>query len=254
MTDRPFGGINETDLHAYVDGELSAERATDVERWLAENPADAARVRAWRTANRAIGTLHAEVLNLPVPARLNPAVIAAGHRRRLLRMAAGVLLFMAGIGTGWMGNRLLAGSPAEQDLASRAISAHRVYTVEVRHAVEVAAADETHLISWLSKRLDHELRAPDLTASGFKLVGGRMLPNNGKPAAQFMYEDGGGRRLTMYVARCQPNVVTAFRYQRQEGVGAFYWMDGAVGYAVIGEGEREALYTLASVVYEQLER
>jgi anti-sigma factor RsiW len=149
---------------------------------------------------------------------------------------------------------LVSGGADEEELASRGISAHRVYTVEVRHAVEVTAAEEAHLTSWLSKRLDHQLKAPDLTSAGFRLVGGRMLPNNGKPAAQFMYEDGSGRRLTLYVARCQPNRVTAFRYERQDGVGAFYWMDGSIGYAVIGDGEREALHTVASAVYDQVDR
>lgn len=254
MNERPLGSVSETDLHAFIDGELSVDRAAEIERWLAENPADAARVRSWRTVNRAIGTLCADVASQPIPARLTPGVIAAGRRRHLSRLAAGIVLFMAGIGAGWGAKGLMGGDAEELTLASRAISAHRVYTAEVRHAVEVAAADETHLISWLSKRLDHPLKAPDLMDAGFRLIGGRMLPNNGKPAAQFMYEDGSGRRLTLYVARCQPNRVTAFRYERQEGIGAFYWMDGPVAYAVSAESERESLHMLANAVYEQVER
>ncbi len=254
MNDRPLGSVTDADLHAYVDGELPAARAAEIERWLIENPADAARVRAWRTVNRALGTLHADIVNQPIPVRLNPKAIASGRRRHLWRMAAGIVLFMVGIGAGWGAKDLVGGDAEEQSLASRAISAHRVYSVEVRHAVEVAAAEEAHLVSWLSKRLDHQLRAPDLMNAGFHLIGGRMLPNNGKPAAQFMYEDGSGRRLTLYVARCQPNRVTAFRYEQQDGIGAFYWMDGPIAYAVSAESGRESLHMLANVVYEQVER
>jgi hypothetical protein len=35
---------------------------------------------------------------------------------------------------------------------------------------------EAHLIQWLSKRLGRQLIAPDLTAGGFQLMGGRLLP------------------------------------------------------------------------------
>lgn len=254
MNDRPLGSVTDADLHAYVDGELPSARAVDIERWLTENPADAARVRVWRTVNRTLGTLHADVLHQQIPARLNPYALAAGRRRYLLRLAAGIVLFLAGIGAGWGAKEVMGGDAEAQTLASRAISAHRVYSAEVRHAVEVAAAEEAHLISWLSKRLDHQLKAPDLTTAGFRLIGGRMLPNNGKPAAHFMYEDGSGRRLTLYVARCQPNRVTAFRYEQQEGIGAYYWMDGPVAYAVSAESGRESLHMLANAVYEQVER
>ncbi len=254
MNDRSLKGVSETDLHAFIDGELSADRAAEIERWLAENPADAARVRAWRTVDRAIGTLYADVANQPIPSRLTPSVIASGRHRHLLRLAAGIVLFVAGIGAGWGAKDVFVGDAEDESLVSRAISAHRVYTVEVRHAVEVAAAEEAHLVSWLSKRLDHQLKAPDLLHTGFRFIGGRMLPNNGKPAAQFMYEDGSGRRLTLYVARSQPNRVTAFRYERQDGIGAFYWMDGPVAYAVSAESERDSLHVLASAVYEQVER
>ena len=40
--------ISEDELHAYVDGELPAERRGAVEAWLASHPDDAARVAAWR--------------------------------------------------------------------------------------------------------------------------------------------------------------------------------------------------------------
>ena len=40
--------ISEDELHAYVDGELPADRRGAVEAWLASHAEDAARVAAWR--------------------------------------------------------------------------------------------------------------------------------------------------------------------------------------------------------------
>ena len=40
--------VTEEELHAYVDGELAADRQRTVEAWLASHPEDAARVAQWR--------------------------------------------------------------------------------------------------------------------------------------------------------------------------------------------------------------
>ena len=73
--------------------------------------------------------------------------------------------------------------------AQRADVAYAVYTPEQRHPVEVAASEEEHLISWLSKRLNRPLSVPSLQEYGYSLVGGRLLPGEAGPAAQFMYEN-----------------------------------------------------------------
>jgi len=85
------------------------------------------------------------------------------------------------------------------------------------HAVKVKAAEEKHLVAWLSKRLGHVVRSPGLTEAGCELVGERLLP-----AAQLMYEDGGGRRVTLYVRRGHPDTDSTFRLVSEDGVGEFY--------------------------------
>src|SRR5204863_1436 len=81
-------------------------------------------------------------------------------------------------------------------LARRAAVAHAVYSPEVRHPVEVGADDEQHLLTWLSKRLGAKVRAPKLDEVGMSLVGGRLLPGDSGPVAQFMYQSQNGRRAT----------------------------------------------------------
>lgn len=122
-----------------------------------------------------------------------------------------------------------------------------------RHPVEVAAAEEAHLVAWLSKRLGAELKPPHLSGQGFELVGGRLLPGEAGPVAQFMYQDARGQRLTLYVQRdAQDSSETAFRYANESGIGVFYWLDGRFGYALSAEMQKSELLRIATVVHRQL--
>jgi anti-sigma factor RsiW len=123
---------------------------------------------------------------------------------------------------------------------------------EVRHPVEVRA-DEEHLIRWLTRRVGAPIRAPSLAEQGWKLMGGRLLPDIDVPAAQFMYEDGRGRRLTLYIRKETGLNNTSFQFAERDGFGSFYWIDKPLAYALAGRLERDELMSLANTVYAQLE-
>jgi len=139
-------------------------------------------------------------------------------------------------------------------LPIRAARAHMVYSPEVRHPVEVEAKEQEHLVKWLSKRLDMQLRVPLLTGEGFELLGGRLLPGVDGPVAQFMYQDPTGKRLTLYVTKPHKgDELTAFRFAQEGKVSVFYWIDRDCGYALSGELDKTQLARVASSVYRQLE-
>ena len=100
--------------------------------------------------------------------------------------------------------------------------------------------------------LQAHVAAPDLSAAGYELVGGRLLPAVAGPAAQFMYETMAGERLTLYVRTSSGGRETAFRFVEDDGISAFYWLDGPLGYALIAANPRDALLPVARTVYEQL--
>jgi len=78
------------------------------------------------------------------------------------------------------------------------------------------------------------------------------IPPQG-PVAQFMYQDAKGQRLTIYVSSQKGETAdTAFRFAQEGRVSVFYWIDRHYGYALSGEMGREALLSLANVVYKQL--
>jgi anti-sigma factor RsiW len=85
-------------------------------------------------------------------------------------------------------------------------------------------------------------------------MGGRLLPDQqGLPAAQFMYEDNTGRRLTLYVRKETGLNNTSFRFHERDGFSSFYWIDRPLAYALSGRLSREELLGLADTVYAQLE-
>jgi len=271
---RPAPLPTDDELHALVDGQLAPERRAEVEDAVARDPALAARVAAWRVQRDALRRLHGELLGEPVPAplmgaldRSQPRQARHGHWMRWGGMAAGVLVAFA---AGWLGNAQwsmhraaaapLARAPAMREFVHDASIAHAVYAPEKRHPVEVAASEQQHLVQWLSKRLDRPLKVPDLTAMGYALVGGRLLPGENGARAQFMFEDSAGERITLYIGTLDSQAAagtgaareTAFRFASEGPVPSFYWIDQGFGYAVAGKLPREVLLKLATLAYRDL--
>lgn len=253
MDDRKLP-VTEEELHALVDGELAVDRQADVEAWLAAHPQDAEQVAQWRAQATLIRARYAGVADEPVPARFDLDRLARPRRGwQAVVAAAAVALFVVGGATGWLGRGLWDGAPAAKRMAAEAIDAHKLYSVEVRHPVEVPGAEAAHLVQWLSRRLGHELRAPDLTPLGLRLVGGRLLPGPNGAAAFFMYEGPSGERFTLYCSRAKAPE-TALRYRDAGQVAAFYWIEGDLGYAVSGPSDRGRLQEVAETAYEQIDR
>ena len=245
--------VTEADLHAYVDGVLPTGRMAEVERYLAERPEEAARIAAYREHIEAIRRAFAPVLDEPVPDTIS--VRRTHWARPVVRYAAAVVvsLVIGGV-AGWQLHAYDSEKRVETTAwARRAAIAHVIYSPEVRHPVEVGADQEAHLVSWLSKRLGAPLKVPYLGSLGYTLVGGRLLPGDRGPVAQFMYQDGKGQRLTLYV-RINPDEggETAFRFAQERGVGVFYWLDRKLGYALSGEIEKSELLRIATAVHQQL--
>jgi anti-sigma factor RsiW len=245
--------VTADELHAYVDGEIAADRRAAVEAWLASHPEDAAHIAAWRAQAEAIRARYGAVASEPVPARFDLDRLArAGRSWRTVAAAAAALAFLVGAVAGWVAHSASAAAPSPLDvLNAEALSAHRLYIAEVRHPIEVRAAEQ-HLLPWLSKRVGYALRAPDLESFSLKLLGGRLLPGPIGPAALFMYESPTGERYTFYCSR-SPAPRTALRYHVAEGIAAVQWVESDIGFVVSGPADRERLIRIAQAAYEQME-
>ena len=288
----PLSPVTEADLHAWVDGQLSAERAREVDDYLAVRPDEAERLEAYRAQQRELHALYDPVLDEPLPQRVLHAArarpqrvvqrISEALRRRphriAGRIAAGLVIALAGGIVGWSlrgsvapevaaasaahGGANPAVSAQSSTFAQRAAIAHAVYSPEVRRAVEVSAEHEDQLVTWLSKRMGASMKPPHLQALGYALEGGRLLPGGQGPVAQFMYRDPAGARLTLYVsnevaaagapAKAARNADTAFRFAQEGTVNVFYWVEGPFGYALSSAASRDELARVSGEVYRQL--
>lgn len=262
--------ITEDELHALVDGRLPADAAAALRERLVANPQAQATVDAWQGQRAALRGMYAQTDDLPLP----PSLVAAAQRAQRVHdrtvqwwrwggMAASVLL---AFGMGWFASAQWRGAHGEgamarfepaRQFAQQAALAHAVFQPEVRHPVEVTAAQQEHLVQWLSKRLGRPLKVPVLSAQGYELMGGRLLPGEGGARAQFMYQNSAGQRLTLYLGALDAVAggatrETAFRFLDDGPVPGFYWVDQGFGYAIAGQLPRAALQDLATAVYRQL--
>ncbi|MGF6262176.1 anti-sigma factor RsiW [Paraburkholderia youngii] len=275
-------------LSAYVDGELTDEQRAAVETQLRQHPQAAARVAAWRAQKAALRALcgvpgsdawqaqaghgadfeqqaaesgerrytgsqpaEAEEPAFIVVRRARPWWQRVGLAACWLVAGAGLALVLGPLaprlsGGAWSG---FGGQPP--GFAQRADVAYAVYSPERRHPVEVAASEEAHLIAWLSKRLNRPLSVPSLQEYGYSLVGGRLLPGEAGPAAQFMYENQDGARLTLYVTGVTRDE-TEFRLFRDGNRRTFYWISDRMGYALSGAIAEGKLREIAIDVCSEL--
>jgi anti-sigma factor RsiW len=256
------GPVHEDELQARLDGRLPIERAEAVEGYFEAHPETRERWSQYAEQRQALRAAFAAQTGGPVPARLRVAHLLAQQRRRrtrqLARVAAAIgFLIVGGIG-GWTARGVLPGLTLSNSAAlasavsDEAITAHQTFSVETRHPVEVGASEEAHLVQWLSKRLGHRVIAPDISALGFRLMGGRLLPAaEGGPAALFMYEDGKGTRLSCYYLSGEVGGQTEFKYREQNGTSAFYWVEDGLAYAIAANADRDLLLKVAEIVYQQ---
>jgi len=249
------------DLHAYADGQLSPERAAQVGDALEREPALAARLTEIRQQSVMLRAALDPWLDEALPRELVDAAKPprSWRVRRVRRvwpvivLAAAASLFI-GIGLGWQfRSEMLEQTGTLVTFPRQAAFTHALYAADANRPVEIWANEEERMVRWLSKRLSFPLRAPNLNEVGFALVGGRLVAGNEKPGALFMYENADKQRISLFVRKDDEGTrETAFRYAYEDGVGVFYWIDDACGYALSGKLERAQLLSIARLVYGQL--
>jgi len=265
MTDRR---VDDSELHALVDGELDAARQAEAEAWLSENPEAAGRVARYRAQNAGLHALFDDVLDEELPPALAGALAGRPRRQWLPRgaaIAAGVALLLTGAVAGWVlrgempvggdnATQVAAAPPIDtQELMVRAAMAHLVNSDDDMRLA--ATGDGEEIGEYISTRMGEKVRVPQLASLGYRLVGSRVLPDTGGPAAQFVFEDADHMRVTLYVRSEAANGVD-ITYALADDLSMFYWNDSKHSYALVRDVEdkagRENLLKAAKAVYRQL--
>jgi len=246
--------VSEDDLHAYVDGFLNQDDRQRVERYLQENPEAAARIEGWQKCCEQLKRGLAHKAREPVPSQLNVrhlAQIRAARAWNPRSVAAGIALaLMVGSGAGWIAR----GTDAPRgltSLAQQAAVAQRVFVAD-RQSRSFDPAMQAEHVGWIG-RLGRDISAPDLSQSGYKLVGGRLIATEQGSAPMFTYENGSGDKICIFV-RLMVGVDenASMRAVNTEGLSGYAWSHDGVGFGVFSERQDPKLHDLSNVVRDQM--
>jgi anti-sigma factor RsiW len=247
----PIAPIGDDDLQAWADRRMPLDRRDAIEAYLAAHPEVVTRMARYAVHDAGLTAALQPKFEEPIPARLRIETLLAGRRSRMtahLARAAGLLL-MTGLGAaaGWIGHSWTTEGTQLRAATVNAVAAYETYTVEARHPVEVRADEGAHLVQWISNRLERPITPPDLSPLGWRLMGGRVLPTAHAPAAQMMYDDDHGTRLTVYL---QPMDIDGeeFRYSQQGDIRTIVWAERRLALVVTGKVTQARLMAVAQRV------
>lgn len=257
MNDEP---VTDAELQAYVDGHLPSAREPAVRAWLVAQPEEARRIAAYRAQADALRQALDSITDEPVPARLDLRL--QGRRpprwaalRPAAAAACAAALLLAGGAGGWaLRGQALPPQTGTAALAREAVSSYAVYASDMARPVELAAAQRGALDSWFSQRLARPIRAPDLAAAGLKLIGGRLVATQHGAAALYLYQDGTGRRLAVYLRPMEVEQNDRMQPRREGPIAGWTWADAGLGFGVFGTAPETDLHGAANMVRSQLKR
>lgn len=255
MTTRP---IAEDDLNAYLDDALDAERRTEVVAYLDTHPEVAQKIAAYRAERDLLRTAFAPIVEEPLPPQLSLARMIEARRRpartpRWAMAAAAVLLLGIGAAGGWSLRGLgAAPSAGLQALGREAAASYAVFAPDQARPVEIRAENRAQLVAWTSRRLGRPVAIPDLAASGYRLMGGRVVATEHGPAALFMYDDDKGNRLVMFARPMASGSDMPMAPHVQDGINGYTWADNGLGYSLVGAVAPGMLHPLADEVRRQI--
>ncbi|HEY0183122.1 MAG TPA: anti-sigma factor [Rhodopila sp.] len=242
MTD-PIRPIQEDDLHAYVDDRLEPARRREVETHLQANPDLRRRVEGWHQQAKALREALVFKLHEPVPSSLHLGRLMEQRAARQWglfstkwRIAAMLLLTLGlGAGAGWTARGTQRMGEVTR-LGREAAAAHSVFTADPTRPIEIGPENRDELVAWIGQKLHHPVNVPDLSAQGYRLVGGRVLSTMIGAAAMLVYDDGHGNRITIFLQPMRSGVAPMQPVNVGE-VNGYAWIDSHMGYGVISDGD-----------------
>lgn len=255
MSSRP---ITEDDLNGFVDQRLDAQRQAEVEAYLEANPDIAQRIAGYRAQHELLRAALMPVAQEPIPPELNVSRMGAerqrprhGLPRWAMALAASLLVCVGGLG-GW---GLRGVNPPVQEgtqaLAREAAASFAVFAPDRTNPVEIRADNRSQLVAWASRQLRRPVAIPDLASSGYRLMGGRIVPTEHGAAALFMYDDDRGSRLVVLTRPMRVQGDAPMARHSQGDVNGWSWADDGLGYSLVGAVAPETLHPIANDVRRQ---
>ena len=250
--------ITEDELHAFVDQRLDATRHGEVETYLKTHPDVEARIARYRQHRDSLRSALAHVVEEPVPPQLNIRHLTEARRPDRgvpwRSLAASVLMLIAGAAGGWTlrgGGSQTSEANGIASLAQEAAYTYNVFGSDPTRPVEFGAADKSQLVSWISSRLGRPITIPDLVASGYRFMGGRLVATPHGPAGLLMFDNDQGGRLAVLV---RPMRIDANAQMSKHAFGnlrGYAWASQGTGFTLISAAPADLLHPIANEVRRQ---
>ncbi len=175
------------EIEQYADGELDAADAADAEAHLRECARCANAVLSVLQMKRALQVMP----RFTPPAALRSRVLALPPRRSNAAwwLAAAAVVALVATGTAFLRAREMA--------AVQLIDLHTTI-VGSANPVDVLSTDRHTVKPWFEGRLPFAVDIPDLSATPFRLIGGRVIYWRGQPGAYLLIGKG-AHRISLFV-------------------------------------------------------
>jgi anti-sigma factor RsiW len=163
-------------------------------------------------------------------------------------------MLIAGAAGGWTlrgGGSQTSEANGIASLAQEAAYTYNVFGSDPTHPVEFGAADKSQLVSWISSRLGRAITIPDLAASGYRFMGGRLVATPHGPAGLLMYDNDQGRRVAMLVRPMTIDANTRMSKHEFGGLRGYAWASQGTGFSLVSAAPADLLHPLADEVRRQ---
>jgi anti-sigma factor RsiW len=241
-------------VDAYLDGELAAADARELEAHLAQC-SECARLQEERLALRA--AIGASVPAFPASdalrARVRAALKAAVHERAPARpglrifwrpLALAASLAAVAVGSWTVSLRFAAGDALADDV----LTSH-VRSLMPGHLTDVLSSDQHTVKPWFNGRLDYSPPVSDFAGRGYPLLGGRLDYVDGRTVAALAY----GRRqhlINVYLWPASRGPRTAPRSRERQGYHLLHWSTPDYTYWVVSDLGWAELHDFARLVQQ----
>src|SRR2546425_11317056 len=231
----------ELQVDAYLDGELAAGDARELETHLAQCP-ECTRFRDRRLELRA--AIVAGVPTFQAPAALRERVRAAARaaaspstrapRRFTARNLWRPLALAASLAAVALGSWTLAQRRAAGEALADDVLASHIRSLMPGHLTDVPSSDQHTVKPWFNGRLDFSPPVYDFAGRGYSLLGGRLDYVNGRPMAALVY----GRRqhvINVFVWPAARGPSGGSSARTQQGYHELHWTTGDYTYWVVSD-------------------
>jgi anti-sigma factor RsiW len=109
------------------------------------------------------------------------------------------------------------------------------------------------LVDWATARMGRKPILPDLSNSGYRLMGGRMISTAHGAGLMLMYDDDRGTRLVMLTRPMLVDQNRPMAPHEQGNVEGWSWASGGMGYSLVGALPADRLHPIADDIRQQTE-